>query len=475
MERRALSLILALSASLYACVEDVPDLSPEERRELSEYILDAAPEPEHTMEIQFGDRVRLIGYDTTADEITPGEPFRVTFYWQVLRTMGGGWIQFTHVADGSGESRINRDEGNGIRQRYAARRWHGGEWIADPVEVTIPADWGSDRAVFYVGFWREDDGARLDVTSGPEDGTDRGEAASIPVRAAPAAAPAGSGTTAPSAPIPAMVAPHTTGRITIDGVLNEADWAVGNGTGPFVSTLDGTRAPLGASARMLWDETGLYVGFEVPDTTLRSTFTARDDRLWEQDCVELLIDPDGNGRDYFEIQISPAGVFFDTHYGEPRDPAPIGHSDWNANIEARVATEGTLNDGAPDTRYVVEARIGWESFAHPAPATPPPPPAGGATWRINLYAMDLMTGEQSRSSGWSATLVPDFHVPARFGRVTFEAPPAPPPTEAPAPHGAELRVVPMEVPAEVRAGLRPRLPPAERVIRPGEPVPRATE
>lgn len=473
MTRRALSPNLAISALvsatvLYACVEDVPELSPEERRELSEYILDAAPEPEHAMEIQYGDRVRLIGYDTSADEITPGTPFTITFYWEVQRTMGGGWIQFTHVADGSGESRINRDEGNGIRQRYSARRWHAGEWIRDPVEVTVPADWGSDRAVFYLGFWREDDGARLDVTSGPEDGTDRGEAASIPVRAVAAEATAPAGGAAPTAPIPAMRAPHATGTITIDGVLDEADWAVGNGSGPFVSTLDGARAALGASARLLWDERGLYVGFEVPDAMLRSTYTERDDRLWEQDCVELLVDPDGNGRDYFEIQISPAGVFFDTHYGEPRDPAPIGHADWNADIEARVTTEGTLNDGAPDTRYVVEARIGWGSFAYPAGGTPPAAPAGGATWRMNLYAMDLMTGDSSRSSGWSATLVPDFHVPARFGRVTFEAAPEPPPPAATAPGTTgELRIAPVVIPPSVRAALRPEgAVPADRVIRP---------
>lgn len=477
MTRRALSLTIALSAftysaALHACVEDVPDLTPEERRALSEFILTEAPSPEHPMELQFGDRVRLIGYDTSAEEITPGTPFTLTLYWQVQRTMGGGWMQFTHVADGSGESRINRDEGaaDGIRARYAARRWHGGEWIRDPVEVTIPEDWGSDRATFYVGFWREDDSARLDVTSGPEDGTDRGEAASIPVRAvAAAAAPPAP---APTAPIPAMRAPHTTGAITIDGILNEGDWTVGNGTGPFVSTLDGSRAALGTVARVLWDESGLYVGFDVPDGMLRSTYTVRDDRLWEQDCVELLIDPDGNGTDYYEIQISPAGVFFDTHYGAPRDPAPIGHAEWTADIEARVTTEGTINDGAPDTRYVVEARIGWGSFAWPAGATRPSAPAGGATWRMNLYAMDLMNGEASRSSGWSATLVGDFHVPARFGRVTFE--PAPEPAPVLAPPGAGLRVMPIEVPPGIRAhGLRPEgAVPADRVLRaPGEAAP----
>lgn len=463
MNRRSLSLFVCLTASLYACVEDIPELSAEERRELSEYILTEAPTPEHPMELQFGDRIRLIGYDTTADEITPGVPFTITFIWEVQRNVGGGWMQFTHVADGAGESRINRDEGGEIRSRYGARRWHAGEWIRDPVEVTIPTDWGSDRAVFYVGFWREDDSARLDVTSGPEDGTDRGEAASIPVRAAPAAPSGGATGATPTAPIPAMRAPHTTGAITIDGVLDEADWTVGNGTGPFVSTLDGGRAALSASARMLWDERGLYVGFEVPDALFRATGTNRDDHLWEQDCVELLIDPDGNGSDYFELQISPAGVFFDTHYAEPRDPAPIGHADWNADIEARIGLEGTLNDETADTRYVVEARIGWGSFVYPTAETPPGPPAGGATWRVNLYAMDLMAGESSRSSGWSATLVSDFHVPARFGRVTFEAPPEPPPPAALPAGGGTVTLPP--IPPRIRAHLLPEAPPADRVIR----------
>ena len=66
-----------------------------------------------------------------------------------------------------------------------------------------------------------------------------------------------------------------------------------------------TRLTVGGRARLLWDDTSLYVGFDVFDRTLRGGFPADavDPHLWERDTVELMIDPDGDGdnRDYYEI------------------------------------------------------------------------------------------------------------------------------------------------------------------------------
>jgi len=433
---RALSTALLISLAT-ACVDDAPALTEDERRELNDYLLDAAPEPAHPLDIQFGDRLRLIGYDTSAEEITPGEPFTITWYWQVQRTVGGGWMLFTHIDDdGEGESVRNAD-GVGetvtsapIRERYAANRWRGGEWIRDAETLTLPRDWATDRAYFYLGFWRVEDGERLEVTSGPSDGTNRASAATVPVRRATTAA--ADAVVAP-VPVPAARAGWTSGAIVTDGVLDEAEWASA-GAVSFVNTLDGSPAGLAASARLLWGEAGLYVGFDVPDTSLTATGAEHDAHLWEEDCVELMIDPDGDGRNYFEIQIAPNGQVFETHYDSRREPGPFGHVEWDAGIvSVGVRPEGALNDAEPDIRYTVEALIPWSAFAYgdmPAASRPAP----GSTWRMNLYVMDKMaTG--ARAAGWSAPLEGDFHVPARFGRVTFEAPPAPPPEAAPLPEG----------------------------------------
>jgi hypothetical protein len=47
-------------------------------------------------------------------------------------------------------------------------------------------------------------------------------------------------------------------------------------------------------------------------------------------------------------------------------------------------------------------------------------PHAGDTWRGNLYRIDA--GPPPEFTAWSPTMrtPPDFHVPARFGRIVFE-------------------------------------------------------
>ncbi len=401
----------------FGCVEESPDLTPAEREALREYILTEAPHPQHELDIRFESRVRLIGYDISVEEITPGQAFDITWYWQVDRRLTGGWMLFTHLADGEGTNRQNEDSTGAVRERYQPSRWHEGEWVRDVQHITIPADWHSDRVVFYLGFWNEDH--RLSVT-GPNDGENRARAASVPI--AGGAHTDATGTTTPELPIPTLTAPHTTGAITIDGQLGESDWTRATATTTFVDTLGGGVGPFPATARTLWDDQNVYVAFEVTDDYLHNTITERDGHLWEQDAVEIMVDPDGDGLHYFELQVSPTGNVFETAYDSRRVPGPIGHADWDSHMVARAHVEGTVNDETPDQRYTVELSIPWTAFAYgemPASAAPP----AGATWRFNFYVMDTRADGGQRGEGWSPTLTNDYHVPTRFGRVTFEAAP----------------------------------------------------
>jgi hypothetical protein len=211
---------------------------------------------------------------------------------------------------------------------------------------------------------------------------------------------------------------------TLDGALDE--WGDATRTEPFVNTMDGTQGAPEASARFGWDDQFLYVAFEIADPFLRSRGAQHDDHLWEEDCAELMIDPDGDGLGYAELQVSPriesgAPVTFDTWFDSRRQPQPFGHIDWSSGIEAAVHARGTVNDDAADEGYVVEARIPWTAFAiGPHPITSAP--RAGDTWRVALYALDARAGEPAPQFGvgWSAPLVGDFHVPDRFGRVVFD-------------------------------------------------------
>lgn len=212
--------------------------------------------------------------------------------------------------------------------------------------------------------------------------------------------------------------------VAIDGALDEEAWARAASTGPFVDVRTGAPNPrlaVQGSARVLWSDAFLYVAFEIEDRDVRGGFdpTAKDPHLWERDTAEIMIDPDGDGDnlDYYEIQIGPQNLVFDSafdRYNQPRGgPAgPFGHEAWSSEVESRVEVRGTLDDAEPDQGYVVEARVPWRAF-HKAKHAPPKP---GDTWRINLYAM-----QDNGGVAWSPIRGEgNFHKASRFGRVRFE-------------------------------------------------------
>ncbi|WP_437991532.1 carbohydrate-binding family 9-like protein [Sorangium sp. So ce145] len=214
--------------------------------------------------------------------------------------------------------------------------------------------------------------------------------------------------------------------IVIDGRLDEPAWQAAATTGPFVNVGTGREdrsLPTQGEARLLWDDGFLYVGFDVSDRTITGGFPegARDPHLWERDTVEVMIDPDGDGdnKDYYEIQINPQNLVFDSQFDDYNAPrggpsGPFGHEAWSAGLASAVALRGTLDDDSDEDRgYVVEAKIPWSSFTK-AKAAPPSP---GDAWRMNFYAM-----QNNGGAAWSPILGEgNFHRARRFGRVRFVA------------------------------------------------------
>lgn len=468
---RTLVTTLLLIGTVSSCVERSRDLSRSEREQLEQFVSTTAPSPQHPLDIVFEDKVKLLGYDVSAETWQPGATLHITWYWHAQSALEDGWRLFTHLADADDRSRVNEDGNGVVRQLYQPSRWKAGEYIKDRQEITLPQDWGSSAVILYLGFWK--DASRLRITRGPHDDEDRARAARITVAATEATAEQAE----PAAtPVPMLIARRAEGTINLDGKLDDRDWGSVRPSGAFVNTMTGATADFQVLARTLWDDQNLYVGFDVTDTFLKSDYRNHDDHLWEQDCVEIMVDPDGDGRNYFEMQVSPRGVIFDTRYDSRRVPQPIGHADWQSNLRAAVDLRGTLDDEAEDQGYSVEIAIPWSAFnAGTPPATKP---NNGDMWRINFYVMDTQPAGQ-RAAGWSAPRVGDFHVPNRFGRVRFIDPSAPPPA---GPTAVEARVAPpLNMPA-VTMQLQQRLnQTAMQALavdnvdrpRPGEPIPSA--
>jgi len=414
---------IALGLGL-GCVERAPELSPADRERLREHVSTDAPSPEHALEVTLDNGVELVGYDVSAESVRPGQAFTVTWYWHATQNLDDGWRLFTHVADSTGESRFNQDGEGVVREIYQPGRWQAGQYIKDEQEVTLPDDWADTEAVFFLGLWNGPH--RLAVRTGPHDDENRVRALEVSVTPGPSAALRVRPTENGAAPAPSIVRPPpltraalstTAQNLTIDGDVSEFS-AAARPTRAFVNTMNGTPSELSATAWTLWDSENLYVAWRIEDDFVSNEHDGRDAHLWEHDAFEIMVDPTGDGRNYFEMQISPTAQLFDTRYDTRRQPQPFGHVDWNPNVEVAVNVDGTANDAGEDVGWSGEIAIPWSSFGEGIAM-----PERGDTWRVNFYVMDQRPGDAAqRSAGWSATHEGDFHVPARFGRVVFDAP-----------------------------------------------------
>lgn len=393
--------VLAFTA-LGGCAEKTDRLTTAQRQKVMGWVSKSKTTPEKPLNIQFGDKVTLIGYDVSTDKAEPGKGFTVTWHWQVDKKLGEGWRLFTHLADGADVNRVNLDLNGLVRQSYQPAVWEEGRYIRDPQTLIVPPNWESDKLVFYLGFWKGSE--RLEIKDGPHDGNGRARALTIDVALAPMT-------------LPEVHAARADKPFKIDGKLDEPTWAKAIPTAAFVNTMNGKGAEPTATAKVAWDASNLYVGFDVYDTYLKSEFTKNDEHLWEQDCVEIMVEPDGDEKNYFEMQVSPANKRFDTRYDTRRDPKPFGHMDFDSALTSAVALRGTLNDATADQGYTVEIAIPWKAFASGEPKHQAP--KAGDNWRINFFVMDARD-RGTRAVGWSAPRVGDFHTLARFGKVAFD-------------------------------------------------------
>jgi len=122
----------------------------------------AVPSLSHPMRFDLGGKVRLLGYDLSAEEVAPGEPLRLTLYWQALEAMKESYTVFLHLVDEDGHIWAQRDswpqEGS-----YPTVEWVEGEVVVDEREVAIGLGVPSGEYRLEAGMYDLETGERLPV------------------------------------------------------------------------------------------------------------------------------------------------------------------------------------------------------------------------------------------------------------------------------------------------------------------------
>ena len=249
----------------------------------------------------------------------------------------------------------------------------------------------------------------------------------------------------------------------IDGSLDDKAWRAAPWTEPFVDIRgEGWPEPAWTTrARIVWDDSNLYIAAELEEPHLWATLAERDAILYREHDFEVFIDPDGDALDYYELEINALGTEFDLFLPRPYNRKGKANVAWDMEgLRTAVALDGTLNDPSDEDRgWTVEIAIPWSALRPPkggAAADDPretdryatveggrhEPGAGprvGDEWRINFsrvqWPVEVVPGGYRRARQptpedrhpehnwvWSPQGEINMHIPEMWGIVRFRSP-----------------------------------------------------
>ncbi len=348
--------------------------------------------------------IELVAWMTEPSKPRHGEPFKVITYWKFKEQLPEGWKLFLHFEDETGKERFIYDHeflGGRVR-RLALNRI-----IRETSEIKeLPRHFDSNSMYIRTGFFKGRE--RTVPEEKYNDGKNRLNIGPVAI-------------TQPNILRKRMdvyaVAARSRSQIKIDGEFNESFWSNASRDDRFWQIKGDDLSPIRTTVMTAMDDKYLYIGFDVEDEDIVAHYKNDGDPLWEKDdVVEIFIDPRGEGKIYYEIQVSAGGVKFDTKFNGRRKNRD---DSWDSKIKYAVKVDGTLNDPSDkDKGWRAEIAIPWESIED----APSIPPKDGEVWKVFFYRINRHSNKKSTYSDFSAWTPPysnDFHNLKYMGELHF--------------------------------------------------------
>jgi len=226
--------------------------------------------------------------------------------------------------------------------------------------------------------------------------------------------------------------------IEIDGNVYDDVWKATDWSDFFVD-IEGDSMPkpyYNTRMKMLWDNNYLYIAAELEDNHIWATLNNHDDIIYRDNDFEIFIDPDGDGLNYFEIEINALETILDLFLAKPYNKRGKADLAWNADgMKKAIKIYGNSNDSlGDDLKWTVEIAIPWESYN--SRATDVKKPNSGDKWRMNFsrvqWETEFLDGNYVKMSNpesgeplpennwvWSPQGKINMHIPETWGSVTF--------------------------------------------------------
>ncbi len=206
----------------------------------------------------------------------------------------------------------------------------------------------------------------------------------------------------------------------ITGKLDHPNWKRAMAV-PLVNAITGQPGRFNTDVRLLCSDNYLYVGFYCEDDYIWGTVTERDGPIYDEECIEVFLNPADTKHQYYEINLSPNNVVYDANVLNSRTPENaygkfVAQPQWHLEkLQTAVWIEGEKNVPGKGKHWTAEYAIPLDELFG-APNIPPQP---GDTWRVNFYRIDSPQKGKPEHYAWNPTGRAAFHLPWKFGYLRF--------------------------------------------------------
>ena len=202
---------------------------------------------------------------------------------------------------------------------------------------------------------------------------------------------------------------HAVTNFIIDGLIS--DWDSIPFSSNFVNHENGDTIASDINFKLSWDSLNLYGVIKVEDTFIDTNQTLHDSYIFKtDDCTELFIDFDGNGKNYLELGINPNAGYFDYHIISTKKSIYQFQSNSNWNLKGLEIKTSIKKD-----YYIIEFKIPFEDLAT-LPNGNFTQPKDQTIWKGNLFNINPTNKSYN---AWSPCYSYGFHQPTKFGILQF--------------------------------------------------------
>jgi hypothetical protein len=240
--------------------------------------------------------------------------------------------------------------------------------------------------------------------------------------------------------------------IRIDGKLDERAWKHASRSPRFIDILSGKRTIHDTHAMVVWDDTNLYIAYDIEEPFVHAKYTNHNDPIYCDNDVEFFI----AGQDgYYEFEINAFNTCYEVFFiwndayekggfaeapefarsklqpfngvgfkNHPR-AGRLGNFNWSfPGKKTAVHIDTVNNDKDRDRGWTVELAFPWKGLDWLAKGENRSlPPREGDVWRMDFSRFNTYKeAPPAKDSGgwvWTRHGVWDSHIPECFAYIRF--------------------------------------------------------